>query len=49
VALEVFEQLAENPECELRWLRTLAMLYIVRIEWGKLKVLAARLEKADTK
>jgi YesN/AraC family two-component response regulator len=40
----VFEQLAENPECDLRWLRTLAMLYIVRQEWGKLKALAERLE-----
>ncbi len=49
MALGVFEQLAENPECELHWLRTLAMVYIVRKEWGKLKVLAARLEKADKK
>ncbi len=44
-ALEVFEQLAENPDCDLRWLRTLAMLYIIREEWGKLKALAGRLEK----
>lgn len=44
-ALGVFEQLAENPECEMPWLRTLAMLYIVRQEWGKLKALAARLEQ----
>ena len=44
-ALGVFEQLAENPECELRWLRTLAMLYIVRQEWSKLKALSTRLEK----
>jgi YesN/AraC family two-component response regulator len=44
-ALDVFEQLAENPVCELRWLRTLAMLYIIRQEWGKLKALAERLEK----
>ena len=44
-ALGVFEQLAENPECEIHWLRTLAMLYIVRQEWGKLKALAARLEQ----
>jgi YesN/AraC family two-component response regulator len=49
MALAVFEQLAENPECDLHWLRTLAMIYIVRKEWGKLKVLAARLEKTDTK
>jgi YesN/AraC family two-component response regulator len=44
-ALGVFEQLADNPNCELRWLRTLAMLYIIRQEWGKLKTLASRLEQ----
>ncbi|MCG2784141.1 MAG: response regulator transcription factor [Anaerolineae bacterium] len=46
LALGVFEQLAENPACELRWLRTLAMLYIIRQEWDKLKALAERLEKS---
>lgn len=44
-ALDVFEQLAANPQCALRWLRTLAMLYIIRQEWSKLKALADRLEK----
>jgi two-component system, response regulator YesN len=48
-ALGVFEQLADNPECELHWLRTLAMLYIVRQEWGKLKALAGRLEEQTKK
>ena len=48
-ALDVFEQLAENPDCELHWLRTLAMIYIVRQEWGKLKTIAARLEKQSRK
>lgn len=48
-ALDLFEQLAENPYCELRWLRTLAMLYIVRQEWSKLKALASRLEKQTKK
>jgi YesN/AraC family two-component response regulator len=43
-AVEVYEQLAANPSCELRWLRTLAMIYVIRQEWGKLKALAARLE-----
>ena len=43
-AVQVYEQLAANPACELRWLRTLAMIYIVRQEWGKLRTLAARLE-----
>jgi YesN/AraC family two-component response regulator len=44
-ALKVFEQLAANPKCELRWLQTLAMIYIIRQEWGKLKILSARLEQ----
>jgi len=44
-AIEVFEQLAANPKCELRWLRTLAMLYIIRQEWMKLQVLAGRLAR----
>jgi len=44
-AVEVFEQLAANPNCEVRWLRTLAMLYIIRQEWMKLQVLAGRLAR----
>lgn len=44
-ALEVFEQLAANPKCDLRWLRTLAMLYVIRQEWLKLQVLAGRLAR----
>ncbi|MGQ9833724.1 MAG: hypothetical protein ACUVRJ_08005 [Candidatus Villigracilaceae bacterium] len=44
-ALDVFEQLAANPQRELRWLRTLAMLYMIRQKWSKLKALADRLEK----
>jgi len=43
-AVEVYEQLAANPACDLRWLRTLAMIYVIRQEWGKLRILAARLE-----
>ena len=43
-ALEVYEQLAANPACELRWLRILAMIYVIRQDWGKLRILAARLE-----
>jgi YesN/AraC family two-component response regulator len=31
-AMEVFEQLAQNPACEMRWLQTLAMIYVVRNE-----------------
>jgi YesN/AraC family two-component response regulator len=43
-AVEVYEQLAANPACELRWLRTLAMVYVIRQDWGKLRILAAKLE-----
>ena len=48
-AMEVFEQLAENPACEMRWLQTLAMIYVVRNEWGRLKILAAKLEQRTKK
>ena len=44
-AVEVFEQLAEYPNCEMRWLQNLAMIYIVRQDWGKLKTLAAKVEQ----
>jgi DNA-binding NarL/FixJ family response regulator len=44
-AMRVFEALAQRPDVKLRWLMTLAMLYVVRKEWTKLKALAARLEK----
>ena len=48
-AMEVFENLAQNPECEPRWLQTLAMIYVVRNEWGRLKALAAKLEQRTKK
>jgi YesN/AraC family two-component response regulator len=44
-AMEVFEQLAQNPQCELRWLQTLAMIYIVRQRWDRLKLLAEKVEQ----
>jgi YesN/AraC family two-component response regulator len=44
-AVEVFEQLAAYPQCEMRWLQNLAMIYIVRQDWGKLKLLAAKVEQ----
>jgi len=44
-AVQVYEYLAANPSCELRWLRTLAMVYVIRQDWGKLKNLAIRLEQ----
>jgi YesN/AraC family two-component response regulator len=48
-AVEVFEQLAQNPQCDRRWLQNLAMIYIVRQDWGKLKILAAKVEQRITK
>lgn len=44
-ALAVFEELAENPYCDEYWLKSLAMIYVIRLKWGKLKELAARLEE----
>ena len=44
-AMEVFEQLAQNPQCEARWLQTLAMIYIVRQQWGRLKILAEKVDQ----
>jgi YesN/AraC family two-component response regulator len=46
-ALAVFERLAADPGCEMRWLLTLAMIYVLRQEWGKLKALAERLERRN--
>jgi YesN/AraC family two-component response regulator len=48
-AVEVFERLAEYPNCEMRWLQNLAMIYIVRQDWGKLKILAAKVEQRNKK
>ena len=48
-AVEVFERLADNPNCEMRWLQNLAMIYIVRQDWGKLKILAANVERRKKK
>jgi YesN/AraC family two-component response regulator len=48
-AVEVFEQLAQNPQCEARWLQNLAMIYIVRQDWSKLKILATKVEQRSKK
>jgi len=44
-AIQVFEQLALNPQCDMRWIQNLAMIYIVRKKWGRLKILAEKVEK----
>jgi DNA-binding NarL/FixJ family response regulator len=43
-AVRIFEQLASDPACELHWLVTLGIIYMLRGEWGKLRALAERLE-----
>ncbi|MEO5887396.1 MAG: response regulator [Anaerolineales bacterium] len=48
-AMEVFEQLADYPNCEARWLQTLAMIYVVRQEWSRLKILSTKLEQQNKK
>lgn len=48
-AVEIFEQLAENPQCETRWLQNLAMIYVIRQMWGRLKILAGKLEARTKK
>jgi YesN/AraC family two-component response regulator len=48
-AIEVFERLAENPQCEARWLQNLAMIYVIRQMWGRLKILAEKLEQRTKK
>ena len=47
-AVQVFEELAAEPDCKLHWLMTLAMIYIIRREWPKLQALAARLNVPGT-
>lgn len=44
-AIVVYEELAKNPQCEKQWLTTLAMIYVIRQKWGKLKILSDRLER----
>jgi len=42
-AVEVYEYLAADPACDLYWLRTLAMVYVIRQDWDKLRDLAIQL------
>lgn len=43
--IAVLEALAAYPDCPLRWLVSLAMIYVVRQRWRKLKLLAGYLER----
>lgn len=44
-ALAIFEELASDPDCEVPWLQSLAVIYVFRQEWHKLSELAARLDQ----
>lgn len=48
-AIEVFERLAESPSCEARWLQNLAMIYVIRQMWGRLRALAEKVEQRTKK
>lgn len=43
--MRVLEELADNPSCEPHWLKSLAMIYVIRKEWEKLGLLADRLKR----
>ena len=44
-AIDVFEQLVTYPNCDMRWMQTLAIIYALRQKWGKLKHLAEKIEQ----
>lgn len=44
-AVGVLEEAIQLPDGELRWMQTLAMIYVVRQRWDKLKSLAEKLEQ----
>ncbi len=48
-AVEILEEAINLPNSELRWEQTLAMIYIVRRRWSKLKALSERLEQKHQK
>ncbi len=46
-SMQLFEQLTAQRTASLRWFMALAVVYVVRREWGKLRALAAHLEQRD--
>lgn len=47
-AVAVLEALTKDPNCSLRWPMSLAVVYVVRQEWGKLRQLADQMEQRET-
>lgn len=48
-AVNVFEKLVSQPDCELRWAQTLAMIYVIRQRWDKLQALGALMHQKTLK
>ena len=46
-ALAIFEELAADPDCDVPWLQSLAVIYVFRQEWGKLQGLAKRMAQVS--
>ena len=44
-AVAVFEQLVDTPNCEQRWIQTLAIIYVLRMKWDRLKLLIRKIEQ----
>jgi YesN/AraC family two-component response regulator len=44
-AMSVFEQLVASPNCEQRWIQTLAIIYVLRMKWDRLKLLIRKIEQ----
>lgn len=47
-AVAVLEALTDDPTCSLRWPMALAVIYVVRQHWGKVKLLADQMERRET-
>jgi len=48
-AVKVFEKLLSLPDCELRWVQTLAMIYVIRQRWDKLQSLGTIMQQRTRK
>ncbi|MEY2818258.1 MAG: hypothetical protein RL275_1721 [Chloroflexota bacterium] len=48
-AVKVFEKLMSLPDCELRWVQTLAMIYVIRQRWDKLQSLGTIMQQRTRK
>ncbi|MCJ7434933.1 MAG: response regulator [Anaerolineales bacterium] len=44
-AIEVFEHLVDSPDCDMRWIQALAIIYTSRQKWGRLRNLAEKIEQ----